>query len=135
MSRCSEHRCTRKPYAKGKCRRHYQRQLRRENPLEYAFRTLKDNAKRRGKEFALTLEEFEKFAVKTAYMHRKGRGRYSYTIDRIDPEKGYTLDNIQVLTNQDNVRKMYIDRMEIDSSNAVFQSRCIGEPAVNDVPF
>jgi hypothetical protein len=139
MASCSEHRCSRKMVARGLCYKHYHRVIRQENPLKYSFQNLKDNAKRRGKEFTLTLEEFEKFAVKTAYMHRKGRGRFSYTIDRINPEKGYTLDNIQVLTNSDNVRKMHIDRMEVDSNNAVFLSRFSGaDPPAEEktsVPF
>jgi hypothetical protein len=138
MASCSEHRCTRKVKARALCWKHYRRVIRQENPVKYAWQNLKDNAKRRGKEFTLTLEEFEKFAVKTAYMHRKGRGRFSYTIDRIDPEKGYTPDNIQVLTNSDNVRKMHIARLEVDSNNAVFLSRVSGgeiEQEKINVPF
>jgi hypothetical protein len=139
MAICSKHRCTRKVVARHLCFKHYRQLIRQENPLKYAYQTLKDNAKRRGKEFSLTLEQFEKFAVKTAYMHRKGRGRFSYTIDRIDPDKGYTPDNIQVLTNSDNVRKMHIDRMEVDSNNAVFLSRFSGaDPPAEEktsVPF
>lgn len=55
------------------------------NPLRYAYRHLKANAKRRGKVFDLTLAQFTEFAQRTEYATRKGRTRHSYHIDRIDP--------------------------------------------------
>ena len=75
------------------------------NPEKYAYQTLKDNAKRRGKEFTLTLEQFCKFAIKTNYIAKKGRRKDSIHIDRIRENDGYTEDNIQALTNTQNVRK------------------------------
>lgn len=75
------------------------------NPEKYAYQTLKDNAKRRGKEFTLTFEQFSEFAVKTSYIARKGRKKDSLHIDRIYENNGYTKENIQTLTNSENVRK------------------------------
>ncbi|SHM12004.1 hypothetical protein [Hymenobacter psychrotolerans] len=75
------------------------------NPLRYAYRHLKANAKRRGKHFDLTLDEFADFARRTEYLTRRGRTATSYHIDRIDPTQGYTAGNIQVLTNRENVLK------------------------------
>ncbi len=79
------------------------------NPARYAYRHLKANAKRRGKPFDLTLEQFTEFAQRTEYMTRRGRTASSYHIDRIDPEKGYTASNIQVLTNRENVLKQRVE--------------------------
>lgn len=80
---------------------------RKKNPIRSAYTTLKCNAKRRGKVFKLTFEEFKEFAIKTDYINRKGITATSYHIDRIDENKGYTVDNIQVLTNRDNVKKYF----------------------------
>lgn len=66
---------------------------------------LRDNAKRRGKIFELTFEQFETFAIKTQYYKKKGIYSDNYHIDRIDESKGYTIDNIQVLTNSANIKK------------------------------
>lgn len=78
---------------------------RKANPLKYAFRALKDNAKQRGKVFELTFEQFKDFAVKTDYINKRGRTAQAYHIDRKREEEGYTFDNIQVLTNSENVKK------------------------------
>jgi hypothetical protein len=87
------------------CKKCYQRDYRKRNALKYCFSTLMNNAKRRGKEFDLTLEQFEKFAIETNYLHGKGRMSESFHIDRIDPLKGYTIENIRVLTNSENVKR------------------------------
>jgi hypothetical protein len=81
---------------------------RKANPLRYAYQNLKGNAKRRGKVFDLTFDEFKQFAVKTEYIGKKGRTAESYHVDRIDPARGYTINNIQVLTNSENMRKHMI---------------------------
>jgi len=88
-----------------KSRSHITRNYRNRYPLRYAYYTLLANAKRRGKFFDLTFEQFCRFAVKTEYMMKKGIWRESYHIDRIREDGGYTIDNIQLLTNSDNVKK------------------------------
>lgn len=86
----------------GRCR--YKVKLQR-NPLMIAYHNLKSHAKARGKVFELTFEQFKNFCTATNYIRGKGRSSNSWHIDRIDETKGYTADNIQVLTNADNVRK------------------------------
>lgn len=73
--------------------------------MRSCFKTLRDNAKRRGKEFALTFEQFSRFCYETNYLAGKGRKSQSYSIDRRDNSKGYTIDNIRVLTVAENTRK------------------------------
>lgn len=77
------------------------------NPLKYAFQTLKDNAKRRGKEFGLTFTEFCMFCQANNYMELKGTTRLSLTIDRIDPERGYFFDNIRAISLSLNVSRRF----------------------------
>jgi len=91
---------------------------RKKYPLKAAYQTLKYNAKRRGKEFDLTFEQFKEFAIKTKYEKKRGVYADSYHIDRIDETKGYTIDNIQVLTNVQNLRK-YIDFKERNPDGSV----------------
>lgn len=81
------------------------RRTRAADPIRYSFVTLRNNAKRRGKVFTITLEEFKQFCYATDYLKGKGRTATSYTVDRIDESRGYEPGNIQALRNADNVRK------------------------------
>jgi hypothetical protein len=63
------------------------------------------NAKRRGKEFTLTLKQFEEFCNKTGYDEKKGITADSLTVDRIKDHLGYSVDNIQAITLSENVKK------------------------------
>jgi hypothetical protein len=73
--------------------------------IKYAFDALRNNARRRGHGFDLTLQQFTEFAIDTDYIVKKGRTIDSYSIDRIDNNKGYTVDNIRVLTVSENSKK------------------------------
>jgi hypothetical protein len=79
--------------------------VRKNHPLAYTFRNLRTNAKRRGKEFTLTLDEFIAFVGKTNYMNKKGTKAKMFQIDRIDETKGYHAWNIQCITLRENVHK------------------------------
>ena len=83
----------------------YNRRYRAKNPVKYAYDTLKHNAKRRGKYFDLSFEDFQKFCYEFDYIQGKGKTKKSYSIDRIDNDKGYTIDNIRILTLEENSRK------------------------------
>lgn len=78
------------------------------NPHKYFYGKLKNNAKRRGKEFTITLEDFIEFCQDTEYLDGKGRGATSFHIDRDDETKGYVKGNLKKRTNIENVRK-YIE--------------------------
>jgi hypothetical protein len=73
--------------------------------MRYYYQTQKDNAKRRGKPFELTIDQFRWFAVKYDMLHGKGRKSESYSIDCIDPDKGYVMGNIQRLSLGENSSK------------------------------
>ena len=74
-------------------------------PLKYVFGFLKQNAKRRGIEFRLSLEEFKDFCEETNYLELRGQTKESLSIDRKDPREGYHRKNIQVLTLSENSSK------------------------------
>ena len=78
--------------------------------MQAAYQTLRYNAKRRGKAFDLTFEDFQVLAIETEYIIKKGRSKLSYTLDRDRDELGYTKDNIKILTNSDNVKKEHARR-------------------------
>lgn len=94
---CSAWRCL-KPAGKHKrfCSKHHHKYQKEHNLIGYTFSQLKSNAKRRGKEFTLILEEFKDFCKQTNYIKRKGKHKNSLTIDRVDAYRGYSIDNIRV---------------------------------------
>lgn len=101
------------------------------DPVRASWVARKNNAKRRGKPYEITLEEFRAWCVKVNYFgFKRGRAADSYTVDRIEETKGYTIDNIQPKQNADNVKK-YV--------NYCYQSKSvtISGPAaqVDDLPF
>lgn len=83
------------------------RKCRQADPVRYAYNNLKANAKRRGILFTITMEQFRLFCRKVKYVGFSGRSADSYTIDRIHGDIGYHIDNIQVLTNTDNIKKYF----------------------------
>lgn len=101
------------PYCRNKikkgnyCQTCYRKRWAAKNPVKYAYQVLKYNARRRGKIFDLTYEQFAAFCYKNEYIAKKGRGAESLTIDRVRQAEGYTADNIQPLTNRDNVVKAW----------------------------
>ena len=70
-----------------------------------AFKTLRTNARRRGKVFTITFEYFKKFAIRVKYLELKGITKYAYHIDRIKEELGYIPGNLRLITNIANVKK------------------------------
>lgn len=104
---CCEPYCMRKHEPKTwRCRNCRNALYKAKHPEQYAYNTFRNNARRRGKDFSITLEQFIEFAtVKTCYMDQRGNTKDGLHIDRIDETKGYHIDNIQVLKNTDNVKK------------------------------
>lgn len=97
---------------------------------------LKNNAKRRGHEFTLTLDQFLEFAIKTNYMARKGIYKDSYHIDRIDETKGYSIDNIQAITNTENIKKYLSYNYDKNGVPCDFKmKKSVVMPVLEDDPF
>lgn len=104
--------------------------------MKAAFADLRSNAKRRGKQFDLTFEQFKQFCYETDYITGRGRSKESFTIDRIDNDKGYTLDNIRILTKSQNSSKKDKKFLHYDWQNktAFVTSQAHVEPD-DDLPF
>ncbi len=89
-----------------KCR---SRGIRDRKPIDMVFYWIKKSAKKRHLEFTLNLVWFRAWVIGTGYMDLRGRESASLNIDRIDNLKGYTPDNIQVLTKKRNVEKYHYE--------------------------
>lgn len=105
-----------------------------------SYLNLRANSKRRGIKFELTYEQFLEFGYKHKYFIGKGKTKESYSIDRIDNELGYIIDNIQILTISENSRKNKHLSYDYKTKWAkVFQDFTISKPSPleieNDNPF
>lgn len=136
----------RKAHKKGKCATAYcknkpdgrycstcrSRNARKSDPVRYAYNNLRNNAKRRGIVFTITLSDFRKFCHKVKYIGHSGRSAESYTIDRRHNDVGYHIDNIAVITRSENVKKyFYYDWRTKTAAYAVETRSEIAE----DMPF
>ena len=103
MSKCATKFC-RNDAATGRsyCHKCRSRQYKQRHPEAYFFNALRNNARRRGKEFTISLEYFRGFSDATKYLEYKGRNGFNLSIDRIDNSKGYVRGNIQVMTVSEN---------------------------------
>ena len=122
---------------KGKfCNKCKTDRYRKRNPIKASFYILKENAKRRGKPFDLTFDQFKEFVIKTEYIKKKGIFSESYHIDRIDESLGYTIDNIQLLTNSQNVRKYLKYSYDEHVRKMMFTTEVVHpQNSVDGVPF
>lgn len=104
---CCAYGCSNEPVKKlgGLCFKHYRRKRRELDPVYCRYNNFKGNAKKRNKEFTITLKEFRRFCEKTGYIIKKGNRGQNATIDRRCNVHGYHLWNIQILTNRQNARK------------------------------
>ena len=87
------------------CGTHHVAAWRKRNPTKAAWRSLVDHAKGRKIKFDIPFEAFVELCEATGYIEGKGQRPEDLAIDRIDAAKGYTLDNIRVITVEANGRK------------------------------
>jgi len=95
----------------NKCKR---RRWRYNNPIKYIHSELRRSAKRRGIYFDIHPGAFIEFCLDNGLYERSPKfSKTTLTIDRIDSELGYTLPNIQVLTQSDNAKKNRVYQMQL----------------------
>ncbi len=94
-------------YTGRQCNTCASRTKRANNPVRYAYDTLKANViRRKGRNFwALSFEEFKELAIEFDYVGKKGVTSKSYTVDTKDPTMGYFIGNIRVIENGANSKK------------------------------
>ena len=104
---CCAYACSNDPIHKkgGLCHKHYSRKIRETDPVLARYGQFKGNAKKRRKDFSITLEEFRSFCDRTGYIITKGRRGKAATIDRRCNSQGYHIWNIQILTLSQNSSK------------------------------
>ena len=96
-------------------KREMDRVWRRSNRWVNKLSNAKARCRRDGLEFDLTLEELEipercpLLGIKLGWGTNNRPEDYSYSLDRKDPTKGYTKDNVVIISNRDN-------RMKSDAS-------------------
>lgn len=95
----------RKPSLHRLCSTHAKRLSRLRDPAKALFYDMRSNAKTRGKEWSLTLEQFRGIVAQQNYLDGRGRTRECLHLDRKENHKGYHFDNIQIITCAENVIK------------------------------
>lgn len=128
--KCETSNCRNKILTARKCSSCRCAASRAKDPEKYSYYNLKNNAKGRGINFELTLEQFRQFCVETDYIIGKGIKKHSYTIDRIENDKGYTIDNIRILSNSANASKG-TKKLEFDPERGGFTVTSI--KAINQI--
>lgn len=83
------------------------REFVKKNPHIMVWHWIKKSAKRRNIFFNLDKLLFKEFLIKNNYVSLSGRGGKSLTVDRIKPELGYILENLQVITRSENTKKYH----------------------------
>lgn len=89
----------------GICSRCWMRQWRANNPVKATFAALRWSAKSRRKSLEITFQEFAEWCAKNNYIELRGREANCAQIDRIDYRRGYSLDNMQILSCSENSAK------------------------------
>jgi len=108
---------------------------RRKNPVRYAYQTLKDNAKRRGHKFEISLEYFREFCFVTGYIKRKGIYKKCYGVDRIIPHLGYVEGNLRLVTNTHNLKRRYYADYDELTQSMVYTMEVTEQEKITDCPF
>lgn len=105
-TKCATKGCKKKR-AKGRrlCNSCRMKKYAEENPLQYSYFNLRSNAKKRRKEFTITLDEFRVLCEQSGYLEGSGGGKMSLTIDRIINSIGYCKGNLRVITRSENSSK------------------------------
>ena len=87
------------------CHTHKKQRDKIRDPIATAYRTLKNNARRRHKTFTISKEEFRQWYIKNNLGVVRGRKHGQYSIDRVQNLGGYSIDNIALVTVEFNAKK------------------------------
>jgi len=96
--------------------RHYSIPL---NKLKYLITNVKSRAAKNGLDFDLDHTKMfipthcKYLGMELTYTHKQGRKPSTISIDRIDPTKGYTMDNVQIISDKANRMKQNASMSEL----------------------
>lgn len=85
-----------------KCR---SRRLKLKCPVTYVLNMLRHSARKRKLPFTITKAQFSAFCAETGYLEKRGNKPENLTLDRVDPNRGYHIDNLRVLTHAENSKQ------------------------------
>ena len=85
-----------------KCRARW---LKENHPATYVMNAMRNRARARRVPWKITLAQFKDWCAATGYLEKRGHGKGLATIDRINADLGYTIDNIQILEFLENCTK------------------------------
>lgn len=96
----------------------YDKKYNAENKDKKVLNGIKQRAKDNNLEFNLELADINSFSVCPVFgfVLERSKGKPSFnspSVDRIDPTKGYTKDNIQILSNKANAMKQDATKEEL----------------------
>ena len=91
-------------------------------PWTYVLNMLRHSARKRKLPFTLTVDSFKKFCQETGYIERRGNKPGCLTIDRIDWNEGYHIENLQVME--------FIENSEQGADNTTREER--GAAVIDD---
>ncbi len=107
MKLCKHDCCNAAAPGRNECYKCRSRLITERKPIDCVFYWLRKSAKKRHLEFSITLAWFREFVKGNGYMEGRGRLTDSLTIDRVDNLRGYTMDNLQILSKSENVIKYH----------------------------
>ena len=73
--------------------------------LAYSYHNQKSNALSRGLLFNLTLPEWVEIWRQSGHLHERGKGSGKYVMARFSDSGGYTKDNVQIITHNENSKE------------------------------
>ena len=96
----------------------YDKKYNAENKDKKVLNGIKQRAKDNNLDFDLTLDDINNFSVCPVFgfVLERSKGKPAFnspSVDRIDPTKGYTKDNIQILSNKANTMKQDATKEEL----------------------
>lgn len=106
---CVMYRCRRRAKVKkgGVCNTCASRLARLADPVHYAYTKVKRSAQKRGIAFSISLDEWRVWCEKTAYHDLCGNTAWDMTVNRKDPRKGYSIENIEIMANSHNASRRF----------------------------
>lgn len=106
---CCAYACNAKPVKKlgGLCYTHYRRKRRSLDSIAERYSQWLSKCRQRKIPNTVTLIQFREFCQRTGYLITKGKRGQNATIDRPENWRGYSVDNMQLLTGRQNIRKYY----------------------------
>lgn len=108
MEKCKNDNCNNeRAFQRTVCFKCRSKVIREKDRVRFAFYMIRKSAKKRGIEFKLDIDFFRKFCLDHGYIQNSGRLRDQLSIDRIENDKGYLNDNIQVLSKGFNSSKYH----------------------------